>query len=103
MEALVAKTLATYGRLGAAFNNAGVEMLGPLTAASEADYRHVFDINVWGVIVAMKHEIPAMLQSGGGRMGRADEIANAVLYLCSEQSSFVTGEALKVDGGWTAQ
>lgn len=38
-----------------------------------------------------------------GRMGAPDEVAAAVLWLCSEQSSFVTGHSLCVDGGWTAR
>jgi NAD(P)-dependent dehydrogenase (short-subunit alcohol dehydrogenase family) len=36
-------------------------------------------------------------------MGRADEIADAVLWLCSEASSFTVGHALIVDGGQTVQ
>lgn len=35
------------------------------------------------------------------RMGRPDEVATAVLFLCSNQSSFVQGHALVVDGGYT--
>jgi NAD(P)-dependent dehydrogenase (short-subunit alcohol dehydrogenase family) len=182
VQALVEKTVATYGRLDAAFNNAGIEWVGRLAAASEADYRRVFDINVWGVVTAMKYEIAAMLKTGGGaivntssvlgqvgmagvslyvgtkhavegltkavaleyakqgirvnvvapaaietpmvdrfvgaegaaranlasqhpvgRLGRSEEIAEAVLFLCSGAASFITGESLKVDGGWTAQ
>ncbi|BAZ11616.1 short chain dehydrogenase [Calothrix sp. NIES-4071] len=38
-----------------------------------------------------------------GRLGTPEEVANAVVWLCSSQSSFVTGQALGVDGGWTAQ
>jgi 2-keto-3-deoxy-L-fuconate dehydrogenase len=37
-----------------------------------------------------------------GRMGRPDEIASLVLYLCSREAEFVTGSAVTIDGGWTA-
>jgi NAD(P)-dependent dehydrogenase (short-subunit alcohol dehydrogenase family) len=38
-----------------------------------------------------------------GRMGSAQEIADAVLFLCSDRAGFITGESLKLDGGFTAQ
>ncbi|MFZ7116549.1 MAG: SDR family oxidoreductase [Bacteroidota bacterium] len=38
-----------------------------------------------------------------GRLGQPEEVANAVIWLCSDQSSFVTGVTLPVDGGWVAQ
>lgn len=64
----VEATVARFGALHAAFNNAGVEGKPgiPTTDQTEDHYRHVFDINVWGVLNSMKHEIPAILRSGGG-------------------------------------
>lgn len=38
-----------------------------------------------------------------GKVGEVDDIANAVLYLASDESKYVTGEVLYVDGGWTAK
>ncbi|MES2309061.1 MAG: SDR family oxidoreductase [Verrucomicrobiota bacterium] len=182
IQNLVQKTVSTYGRLDIAFNNAGVEWIGPLEEATEFEYRRIFDINVWGVLASMRHEIPAMLKTGGGaivntssvaghvgmglvsiyvaskhavegltksvalefakqnirinavapaaietdmidrfagkegemrehlksmhpvgRTGKAQEIADAVLFLTSSESSFITGTSLTVDGGFTAQ
>lgn len=37
-----------------------------------------------------------------GRLGRADEVAAAVLWLCSPGASFIIGVALPIDGGFTA-
>jgi len=182
VKAMVDFTVGKYGRLDVAFNNAGVEWTGPLDRATEAEYRRVFDINAWGVLNAMRHEIPVMLKTGGGaivnnssvaghvglagasiymaskhavegltksialefakqsirvnavapgviatdmldrfagkesemrdsltsiipvgRIGAGEEIAAAVLYLCSDDAKFTTGTSLVVDGGYLAQ
>src|SRR5438045_5858284 len=182
VKAMVDFTVDRFGRLDVAFNNAGVEWKGPLDQATEAEYRRVFDINVWGVLNSMRHEIPAMLKNEGGaivnnssvaghvglgevsiyiaskhavegltksvalefarrnirinavapgviatdmldrfagkegemrdsltsiipvgRTGAGEEIAAAVLYLCSDDAKFTTGTSLVVDGGYLAQ
>lgn len=78
VKRLVDGTVAKFGRLDVAFNNAGVEWLGPLVDATEADYRRLFDINVWGVLASMKHEIPAMLRTGGGAIVNTSSVAGHV-------------------------
>ena len=70
--------LATYGRLDVAFNNAGMEMLGPLDQVTEEQYRRTFDVNVWGVLNSMKHEIAAMLKTGGGAVVNTSSIAGQI-------------------------
>jgi NAD(P)-dependent dehydrogenase (short-subunit alcohol dehydrogenase family) len=182
VEALVAKTVAAFGRLDCAFNNAGIEEESkPLADCDEALFDRIMAVNVKGAWLCMKHEIRQMLKQGGGaivntasvaglvgaplqpvyaaskhavvgmtrtaaaeygkagirinsvcpgvirtpmleralereprreknivkvhpigRIGEADEIAGAVLWLGSEAASFVTGHQLAVDGGLTA-
>ncbi len=66
VEAMVAKTVETYGRLDGAFNNAGIE--GAMRRHGR-DPEEVFDrvtaINLKGVWLCMKYEIPQMLKTGG--------------------------------------
>ena len=180
---LIERTLEQFGRLDFAFNNAGVEQTPtPFLEQTVETYDQVMDINVKGVWLSMRHEIPAMLKSGGGaivntssiagvvafpgieiyaaskhavigltksaavefakqgirvnavlpaaietdmyrrfdgekpesraamtamhpigRIGTPEEIADAVIWLSSDKSSFVTGHSLLVDGGFTAQ
>ena len=78
VKARVDFTIATYGRLDIAFNNAGVEWIGSLEQATEAEYRRIFDINVWGVLNSMRHEIPVMLKNGGGAIVNTSSVAGHV-------------------------
>jgi NAD(P)-dependent dehydrogenase (short-subunit alcohol dehydrogenase family) len=67
VERLVRQTLEAYGHLDAAFNNAGDgHMPTPLADIAVDDFDRVIRVNLRGVFLAMKYEIPAMLESGGG-------------------------------------
>ena len=67
VEALINKAVETYGRLDYAFNNAGRGGLGvPMLDVTEEEWDRVIDINLKGVWLCMKYEIPQMIKSGGG-------------------------------------
>jgi NAD(P)-dependent dehydrogenase (short-subunit alcohol dehydrogenase family) len=68
IKAALASTIKTFGRLDFAFNNAGIEPSKPaLTADYEVDeWDRIFDINLRGMLLCMKHEIPLILQHGDG-------------------------------------
>jgi NAD(P)-dependent dehydrogenase (short-subunit alcohol dehydrogenase family) len=183
VAALVDAVTEAYGGFDFAHNNAGVEgEVGPITEQSLENWTRVVDVNLRGVFLCMKHEIPVLRERGGGAIvntasvaglvGAADltpyyaskhgvvgltksvaveaagdgirvnavcpgvvdtpmverftggdedalsatvepqaikraadpaEIAASVVWLCSDESSFVTGVAMPVDGGYTAQ
>jgi len=182
VAAMVEQTVVTFGRLDAAFNNAGVQV--PIVETADAvstDFDYVNAINYRGVWNCMKHELRQMRAQGSGtivncssqsgfvgipglgpytatkhavigltkcaaleyapkgirinvvcpgpvqtpmvgrtranrgeaidalikeiplgRLGRPEEIAGTVLWLCGPAASFVVGHALVVDGGYTA-
>ena len=182
VEDMVKRTIDAYGRLDYAFNNAGISgPSGPSADYTEEDWRKVIDVNLTGVWLSMKYEIPEMLRQGGGaivncssvlghvgfagasayvaakhgvlgltktaaldyatsgiritavcpgfvrtpmiehaigesdealaplvklepmgRLGEPEEIADLVVWLCSDQASFVTGSSMVADGGWIA-
>lgn len=67
VEAMVAAVVETYGRLDCAFNNAGIEgALASTADYTEADWAPVIAVNLTGVWLCMKYEIPRMLETGGG-------------------------------------
>src|SRR5205823_4109232 len=92
VKAMVDFTVDKFGRIDVAFNNAGVEWKGPLEQATEAEYRRIFDINVWGVLNSMRHQIPVMLKSGGGAIVNNSSVAGHVglgqvsIYIASKHA-----------------
>ncbi|MDR2306747.1 MAG: SDR family oxidoreductase [Paucimonas sp.] len=61
------QVIAAYGRLDYAFNNAGIEIeQGRLAEGSEAQFDAIMSVNVKGVWLCMKHQIPLLLAQGGG-------------------------------------
>jgi NAD(P)-dependent dehydrogenase (short-subunit alcohol dehydrogenase family) len=68
VKSLVEKTVKTYGRLDCAFNNAGMDesMITPFVEQSSDIFDRVMKINVKGVLLCMKYEIPEMIRNGGG-------------------------------------
>jgi NAD(P)-dependent dehydrogenase (short-subunit alcohol dehydrogenase family) len=182
VEAMVEQTVLAFGRLDAAYNNAGVQnVLAETADSTREDYDRVMGINLRGVWSCMKFELRQMRKQGSGaivncsslggliggnqrgtyhaakhgvigftrsaaleyatrgirvnavcpgmihtpmfdkmiaegqgdelnamlrtlvpmgRMGRPEEIADAVLWLCSDAASYVTGQSISVDGGY---
>ena len=67
VQAMVAAAVAQFGRLDAAFNNAGVELEGVATADADEDlFDRTIAVNLRGVFLCMKHQIRQMLAQGGG-------------------------------------
>src|SRR5712675_824897 len=67
VRALVDKTVARFGRLDVAVNNAGTEgQVGPITDQTADSYAATFDTNVLGVVLSMKHEVRVMQGQGSG-------------------------------------
>ena len=175
---LVAETVAAFGRLDFAHNNAGVELQATVEETDEDGWDRMLDVNLKGVWLGMKHQLPQMRSQGGGaivntaslagllavpglaayiaskfgvvgltkaaalevadanirvncvcpaairtymierlsperqaelvapqavkRLGEPSEVAEAVVWLCSDRASLVTGTAFSTDLGSTA-
>jgi len=83
VEAMVSKAVASYGRLDCAHNNAGIATQGKggLTHEFPEDlWDRMIDVNLKGVWLCMKYEIPQMLEQGGGAIVNASSITGLVGY-----------------------
>ena len=79
VKSLVQTVVDQFGRLDIAFNNAGIEGTpAPLIEATTEHYSRLFDINVKGVFLSMKYEIPALLKNGGGSIINTSSVAGSV-------------------------
>lgn len=67
VKAAVERTLEAFGRLDFAFNNAGVEQpVKPIVEVADEEWDRLLDVNLRGVFLCMKHQVPPMLRQGGG-------------------------------------
>jgi NAD(P)-dependent dehydrogenase (short-subunit alcohol dehydrogenase family) len=72
VKAALDRTIETFGRLDAAFNNAGVENeVKAMADVTEEEWDRIVAVNLRGVFLCMKHEIPLMLERGGGAIVNA--------------------------------
>lgn len=73
IQSLIQISLEAYGTIDAAFNNAGIEgdIFVPFHEQSIENYQQVFDINVRGVFLCMKAQIPCILKNGGAIINNA--------------------------------
>lgn len=106
VEGLVARTLQVFGRLDVAFNNAGIEQQpSALETQTEAAYDTLMAINVKGVWLALKHEIPALLARGGGAIVNNASIAGVIgfpgvpIYVASKHAVVGLTKALALEYG----
>jgi NAD(P)-dependent dehydrogenase (short-subunit alcohol dehydrogenase family) len=81
VETIVDQTIEIYGRIDYAHNNAGIEGARALTAdCLEEDWDRVIGINLKGVWLCMKYEIPAMLKQGRGAIVNTASVSGLVGY-----------------------
>lgn len=90
VEALIKQAVARFGRLDCALNNAGIDgQMGPTADCTEENWDQVLAVNLRGVWLCMKYQIPQMLAQGGGAIVNVASAAGLVGYpgLCAYVAS----------------
>lgn len=107
--ASISGTIGFFGQVNYSSAKAGVIAMTKVLAKELARRRITVNAVAPGVVLTdMGQSIPenvraAMLaQIPMGRLGEADDISNAILFLCSDLASYITGQTLHVNGGWWA-
>ncbi|MFL9858746.1 glucose 1-dehydrogenase [Paraburkholderia madseniana] len=79
VRSLVEQTVARFGRIDVAVNNAGTEgQLAPIVEQTAANYEDTFSVNVLGTLLSLKHEMRVMLAQGAGSIINLSSIAGQV-------------------------
>jgi NAD(P)-dependent dehydrogenase (short-subunit alcohol dehydrogenase family) len=93
VRSLVEKSIHTYARLDYAFNNAGIEeMMTPLADQTSDIFDQIMNVNVKGVWLSMKYEIPEMIRTGGGAIVNMSSVAGVMgfpqnpIYIASKHA-----------------
>jgi NAD(P)-dependent dehydrogenase (short-subunit alcohol dehydrogenase family) len=90
---LIDTTITSFGRIDIAVNNAGTEgVMAPVTELTQAQYTDVFNTNVLGTLLSMKHELRVMQPQGSGAIINVTSIygnkgfPNSALYVASKHA-----------------
>lgn len=105
VEALIAETVAHFGRIDILFNNAGVVMVKPLESMTEEEWDGVMAINVKGAFLAIKHAVPHIRKVGGGAILNTGSIGSFTgqlgtpVYSASKGAIALLTKSLALDYG----
>ncbi|MCM0606288.1 MAG: SDR family oxidoreductase [Xanthomonadaceae bacterium] len=79
VKSAIGKTIETFGRIDFAFNNAGTEGQSAYTAdTTEENWNRVIDVNLKGVWLCMKYQIPQMIKQGSGSIVNCSSVAGLI-------------------------
>ncbi|MEE8338052.1 MAG: glucose 1-dehydrogenase [Dehalococcoidia bacterium] len=101
-HAMVAAALDRWGRLDILHNNVGIGGRGSVVEVAEEDWERIMRVNVTGMMLASKHAIPAIKQSGGGAIVNISSIAalrprGLTAYSTSKGAVIALTQAMAVD------